>query len=105
MIRLENNNVKFIDYTGEWPNLCSGILILEINGKIYKFGYNQEYPSFWSSGGSCGFNDRINWESYVTSGEWEIDVDDLPEELKKYAPEIDRVFNDNVKWGCCGGCL
>lgn len=102
---VENSNVKFISYTGRWPNLCSGILTLEINGKTYKFGYSQKYPKFWYSGGSCGFKDRVNWESYINYGDWEIDVDDLPEELRKYASEIDRVFNENVEPGCCGGCL
>ena len=93
------NNVKFISYTGKWPNLCSGDLTLEINGKTYKFGYGQEYPSFWTSGGSCSIRHGVSY------GEWEIDVDDLPEELRKYALEIDRVFNENVDYGCCGGCL
>lgn len=102
---VENSNIKFIEYTGKYPCLCIGVLTLEVNGKIYKFGYSQEYPSFWSSGGSCGFKDRINWESYINHGEWEINVDDLPDELRKYALEIDRVFNENVEQGCCGGCL
>lgn len=27
--------------------------------------------------------------------------------IQKYADgaEIDEVFNDNVPWGCCGGCI
>lgn len=106
------NHVKFISYTGSYPNLCRGILTLEIDGKRYRFGHNYmkdyhndgNYNSFWSSGGSCGFTD--NWSnSYVDHGEWIIDVNDLPEEIKKYAAEIDEVFNNNVNWGCCGGCL
>ena len=31
------SRVKFISYTGEYPNLCSGVLTLEIDGKEYKF--------------------------------------------------------------------
>lgn len=99
---VENSNVKFISYTGKWPILCSGVLTLEVNGKTYKFGYSQEYPKFWYSGGSCGFEDT---GAYINYGEWEIDVDDLPEELRKYALEIDKVLNENVEPGCCGGCL
>ena len=38
-------------------------------------------------------------------GKWEIDADEIPEEFRKYAAEIDRVFNDNVPFGCCGGCI
>ena len=39
VINKENNeNVKFVSYTGEYPNLCSGTLTLEIKGKKYRFG-------------------------------------------------------------------
>ena len=102
---VENSRVKFIDYTGRYPNLCSGVLTLEIDGKIYKFGYEEKHGCFWRSGGGCGFEDQVNWESYVNHGEWVINVEELPEELKKYAHEIDKVFNENVEQGCCGGCL
>lgn len=60
---------------------------------------------FGDLGGGCGFKDQVNWESYVNHGEWVINVEELPEELKKYALEIDKVFNENVEQGCCGGCL
>ena len=102
-------NVEFISYTGRYPNLCSGVLTLKIDGKEYKFGnrYSHkdvDYPIFWSSGGSCGFT--RNYESdYCNSGEWRIDMNELPDELKAYAAEIDEVFNSNVSYGCCGGCL
>lgn len=104
------NSVKFVSYTGRYPNLCSGLLTLEINGKKYTFGHDYntntegEYDKFWTSGGSCGF--RNNYQnSYINGGEWNINVDDLPDEIKKYAFEIDGVFNSNVPNGCCGGCL
>lgn len=44
-------------------------------------------------------------EHYITENEWIVNVDDLPDEYKKYAEEIDNVFNENVPYGCCGGCL
>jgi hypothetical protein len=31
-------HVKFIRYTGRYPNLCSGELTIEVDGKIYTFG-------------------------------------------------------------------
>jgi hypothetical protein len=55
-------------------------------------------------GGSCGFMNNYS-ESFVDQGEWRIDVDRLPDKYKKYAAEIDEVFNANVEYGCCGGCL
>lgn len=102
-------HVKFIFYDGKWPNLCRGTLILEIDGERVIFGYhhlgekfndNDMYCPFWYSRG--GINP--NYEG-TYSGEWEIDAKELPEQYRKYAEEIDRVFNENVEWGCCGGCI
>ena len=98
----ENQNVKFVSYTGSFPNLCSGILTLEIDGVEVKFGSSWkgevDYPKFWVSGGG------LDSDYCAFCGEWVIDARDLPEQYRKYAVEIDRVFNENVEWGCCGGC-
>ena len=94
------SHVKFISYTGKYPCLCSGILTLEIDGKKARFGYGALNDPFWAFGG--GLNP--NYEG-AYQGEWKIDVDRIPEEYRKYASEIDRVFNENVEWGCCGGCI
>lgn len=121
-----NSKVEFISYDGQWPNLCRGVLVLRIDGKEYKFGHdysnlhwhediqqwvhededpaNPNYESFWKSGGSYGFETKWTNE-YIHTGEWEIDVDELPEELWEYADEIDSVINENIPQGCCGGCL
>ena len=99
-----NENVKFISYTGKYPCLCMGVLILEIEGEKYKFGDIGGFSSFWSSGGSCGFTNNYA-DSYIDENEWIIDEEELPEKFRKYAKEIDEVFNENVTWGCCGGCL
>ena len=89
--------VKFIDYTGRWPNLCSGTLTLETEGEVVRFSSERD-TRFWYSGGSCcGFN--------VTREPWIIDRDDIPEKYRKYYYEIVHVFNENVEWGCCGGCV
>lgn len=102
----ETSHVKFVSYTGRYPNLCSGVLTLEIDGEIVNFGYARrhggfpKYEPFWSSGGHL----MPNYEGAV-QGEWKIDANRLPEQFRKYAAEIDEVFNDNVPWGCCGGCI
>lgn len=108
--RTTEGNVKFISYDGHYPNLCSGTLELEVNGKRYRFGSQpwgrktELFKTFWHSGGRCGFHG--NYDSpYTERNEWEIEEGNLPEELKAYSAEIDRVFNDNVPYGCCGGCL
>lgn len=110
MLTNRNNNetkhVNFVSYTGSYPNLCSGVLTLEIDGKEITFGYGfnskdeSTYRPFWSSGGGLMPNYEGAWQ-----GEWQIDVERIPEQFRKYAAEIDQVFNDNVEWGCCGGCI
>ena len=101
-------HVKFISYTGKYPNLCRGDLTLEIDGEKVIFGNGYDikmnkrkgvYPIFWHSGGYIS----ANYEAY--KGEWQIDVSEIPEEYRKYASEIDEVFNVNVPYGCCGGCI
>lgn len=105
------NHIEFVDYTGHFPNLCRGKLTLKIDGEVVRFGkdycnecWNGEYSDynyedFWKSGGG------ITAEYNAYSGEWIIDVDNLPEKYKAYATEIDEVFNTNVPYGCCGGCI
>ena len=65
---------------------------------------NPNFDRFWTSGG-CATGDGPDWNFEVKQGEWEIDVDDLPEQFWDVAAEIDEVFNENVPYGCCGGCI
>lgn len=102
------HEIKFISYDGEYPNLCSGTLTLDIDGEIVTFGYEYgkvNYPQFWYSGGSCGFLGCNYDETYCNKGEWELDETVLPDKYKNIGKELIQVFNKNVRWGCCGGCL
>lgn len=101
-------HVKFISYTGKYPHLCCGDLTLEIDGEKVIFWsmhcsrMNKRkgiYPIFWHSGG------YISRDYEAHTGEWQIDVSEIPEKYRKYASEIDEVFNANVPYGCCGGCI
>lgn len=105
----EPKHVEFISYTGKYPNLCRGVLTLKIDGFEYKFGHDSydweagkykdnNFNSFWRSGGGLD-DDYIPIER-----EWLIEIEEIPDRLRMYALEIDRVFNDNVPFGCCGGC-
>lgn len=109
-------DIKFIDYTGQFPNLCHGVLTLEINGSRYKFGHepgafdfhtmkykDNNFIQFWYSGGCVNFDDVDN--PYIETGSWKIDKDCLPEILKPYAEELTKILNENMKHGCCGGCI
>ena len=109
--------IKFLAYTGEYPNLCRGELILEIDGIKTKFDSyysNKENGKIdnegvrhcnrcWSSGGSVWFDG--DWHEHVEQGPWIINEDELPNDLKLYAEKIEELFNTNVPWGCCGGCV
>ena len=103
-----SSHVKFVNYTGRYPNLCSGILTLEIDGQNYTFGNSYKEPKtdfdmFWCTGGYVTADK--DWNFNVGYGGWKIDVDALPEQFHKYASEIDEAFNNNVEQGCCGGCV
>ena len=112
----ETNHVEFVSYSGRYPNLCSVVLVLRIDGLAYSFGHearsydfktrkfkDHNCKSFWHSGGGIQVDENGNID--IRHGEWVINADRIPEEFRKYATEIDRVFNDNVPFGCCGGCI
>ena len=45
---MKNNNpdIEFVSYSGDYPCLCYGTLILKVNGKNMKFGDKSKYPQF-----------------------------------------------------------
>ena len=106
-------NIKFVSYSGEYPALCAGTLVVEIDGKIVTFGWsdpcNQIYPRFWQSGGSVSFDDEWN-ECVDCLCDWELSVSeynkkDYPPEIFEILPNVLEVMNENVPGGCCGGCV
>ncbi len=98
-------NIEFVEYTGGWPALCCGELKLKIDGKPVTFGSgDSDYPRFWTTGGSCGFNGDYE-EEYVFQGPWKILEHRLPKKFRSHAQELIDLFNKNVPEGCCGGCI
>lgn len=89
--------IEFVSYDGAYPNYCDGNLIIKVDGKIYE---NLSIVS----GGSCYFTDDYTVK-HIEKGPWKLDLYELPEELEPYIDEIETVINDNVPYGCCGGCL
>lgn len=76
--------LEFISYDGEYPNFCSGTLVMKLNDKTITF------PDNCLIGGSvCGF--------------WSIDKfpENFPEGLKEQAQNL---AHDNIEHGCCEGC-
>jgi hypothetical protein len=111
------NKIEFISYNGAYPNLCSGKLVVKIDGKEVSFGFTTpsfftddelaDYPRFWCSGGGVSFDE--DWMEYVDSYcDWEMsspNEKDYPPEIWKLLPDILKVMNENVEGGCCGGCV
>ena len=88
--------VEFVSYDGKWPCLCSGTLTIKVDGKVYKFSHAM-------ISGGCVMRDA-EWNMWSETGPWEIDLEEHPE-LEHYKEEITQVVNDNVEYGCCGGCI
>lgn len=42
-----------------------------------------------------------NWHMWAEKGDWRIDL----AELKPYKEEITDLVNENIRQGCCGGCI
>ena len=116
--------IEFIEYTGKYPYLCGGVLALKIDGKEYVFNGVREngklrtfdttkdfqreaiknlYPGCWNSGGRIMRDGNGGWSTRIDP--WHMNKDLLPSELQNRAQEIIDVFNENVRWGCCGGCI
>lgn len=117
--------VKFISYTGKYPNLCKGVLTVEIDGKEIKFGHNSEqyeyktnsyldedknnpnYEAFWVSGGTIKTK---KYNMYATEGSWLLNdnpstYEKYPQYIKDILSYLITIFNENVEFGCCGGCI
>lgn len=89
---------EFVSYDGKFPNLCAGKLKILVDGKEY------ELPKHTLvSGGDVTFDEK--WRDDVSHGPWKIDENLLPDELKPFKSEIAGLVNDNVEFGCCGGCV
>ena len=86
-----------VEYNGEYPNLCSGKLIIYINNKKYQF------PDYClSSGGSVGFDE--DWNEIITTGKWTVSSwpKDIPNKFKN---KVLEAINATIPFGCCGGCV
>ena len=89
------NRVEFVSYDGASPSLCSGELILEVDGMRFVF-------SRLNSGGSAGVTP--DGEEHCNEGEWEIREwpPGFPADCQQEALDL---VNAKVPHGCCGGCI
>ena len=90
--------IEFISYDGKYPCLCFGTLVIKVNDKPYTLTHAM------ISGGRIVGGASTDWDMWTEEGEWSLDLEEYPE-LKQYKDEITEVVNDNVRYGCCGGCI
>lgn len=86
-----------IDYDGKYPTLCMGNLKVTVGGKEYIF------PNCClSSGGSVTFDE--DWNEDVSIGEWSVNYwpENMPDDIKQDV--LDKI-NQEIPYGCCGGCI
>ena len=95
--KFPEKGIEVVCYDGAWPNLCSGTLVMAVNGKLYTFASHA-----LSSGGSVSFDEE--WQEDVTDGEWGVNEwpEGFPEDCKNDALDC---INSSIPWGCCGGCV
>lgn len=92
--------IEFVSYDGKYPNLCSGTLKITMDGKLY------ELKHCLTSGGSIIRTDDGGLDA--TDGPWSVDLwhdEEKFPELLPHVKEIEDLVNENVRCGCCGGCI
>lgn len=97
--------IKYVSYDAPRYSRCMGVLTLEIDGERKTFGLDGcDYPAFWTTGGRVWFDK--DWGEHVERGEWLFDPPTgFPKKFVKESATLVDIMNENVAWGCCGGCV
>ena len=94
-------NIQFISYDGKYPNLCKGKLTLKVENDIVDF------IDILETNGRSYFDNK--WEPHIEKGQWYLCSDDIELNSFNFSYEeinlIEKLINENVELGCCGGCL
>lgn len=127
--------IEFVSYEGKFPNLCEGLLVVRIDGRLYAFSpyYDSMYRPFWNrfnrtealeddsitkvSGFYLRSGGYIDWgedgeNPKIVKGKWIIDDKAMKLEngerfilSGEQKSELEKVINQNIELGCCGGCV
>ena len=127
--------IEFVSYEGKFPNLCEGLLVVRIDGRLYAFSpyYDSMYRSFLNrfnrtealeddsitkvSGFYLRSGGYIDWgedgeNPKIVKGKWIIDDKSMKLEngerfilSGEQKSELEKVINQNIEFGCCGGCV
>jgi hypothetical protein len=90
------NEIKIL-FDGHYPVLCYGKLEITAEGQTWELPRHS-----LCSGGRVWFDD--GWGEHVDRGPWSVSEwpQSFPDHLKEAALEA---INEQVPWGCCGGCI
>ena len=133
---MEYRMIEFVSYEGKFPNLCEGLLVIRIDGRLYALSPYQNdsmYRSFWNrfnrtealeddsitkvSGFYLRSGGYIDWgedgeNPKIVKGKWIIDDKAMKLEngvrfilSGEQKSELEKVINQNIEFGCCGGCV
>jgi len=87
-----------IKYDGEFPNLCSGELIVTIDKKEWLFP-----TSCLSSGGENNVSFDDDGAKHMGIGPWSIVK--YPKGFpNKFKSAVEDAVNKSIPYGCCGAC-
>lgn len=89
--------VEFVSYDGAYPNLCTGQLVLKINGQVREFSRH-----CLQSGGTVRFGLTMTGTHTLRT---DAGLSTPPEDLEPLRKEIEECINENIPHGCCGGCV
>lgn len=85
-------NIKFISYDGEYPTLCFGVLTFSVDGVVVHVANCMK---------SGGWLDK-DYEPH--KGKWSLDESYFHELDLCEIDKLTALVNENVRYGCCGGC-
>ena len=93
--------IKFIGYKKTCNSLCSGMVLLEVDGILYTI------DNCLISGGSVSFDK--NWNPSIEKGFWSINKKSFKKNIPNLKDDdfeyIEFLINKNVEKGCCGACI
>jgi hypothetical protein len=86
-----------VEYDGAYPNLCSGTLVVVIDGMRWAF------PKYCLSSGGQAWSTADY--AYASEGAWSIRdwPENFPSDEELRQAVVDAV-NAQTERGCCGGC-
>lgn len=96
------DELSFISYESSPFCLCMGTLTFKLGNAKFSIGGGD---IFWASGGSYHYAIDEDDEDEVVEGPWLFNWDVAPSWIAAIQDEFEEMFNSNVPWGCCGGCI